>query len=261
MEVCGAALRSYTSWLIVCWCAAFLHAIWRASWRIWNFFSGIFSWINFSCNLSWLKSGWTAFCPNVKKMAMFELFYGMKCCNWTLKGAEKSPNLKLKCPLGFSRISQLFYLLLRLEHYTAGGKLTSGHVSFPSDGTARWWACCRTPCLGPWWLTTGIPKRQIQWEKMASATVSASLFGRATSSTYFCAGVGHTQNVFFVSSGCDQGSEQICMNFLIWLSADWQQGQQIWCRMNIRSVFLTFVTGLGLVWNRRIHIRPPIVLL
>ncbi len=60
----------------------------------------------------------------------------------------------------------------------------------------------------------------------------------------FCAGVGHIQNVFFVSSRRDQGSEQICMNSLIRLSVDWQRGQQIWFRMNIRSVFLTFVAGL-----------------
>jgi hypothetical protein len=63
----------------------------------------------------------------------------------------------------------------------------------------------------------------------------------------FCPGIGHTQNVFFhffVSSRRDQGSKQICMNFLIRLSADWQQGQQVWFWMNICSSFLTFVTGL-----------------
>jgi hypothetical protein len=60
----------------------------------------------------------------------------------------------------------------------------------------------------------------------------------------FCIGVGHTQNVFFVSLRRDQGSEQICMNSSIQLSAVWQRGQQIWFQMNICSVFLTLVTGL-----------------
>jgi hypothetical protein len=60
----------------------------------------------------------------------------------------------------------------------------------------------------------------------------------------FCAGVGQTQNVFFVSSRSDQGSKQISMNSLIRLSADWQRCQQVWFWINIRSGFLTFVTGL-----------------
>ncbi len=143
MKVCGAALGSYTSWLTACWCAAFLHAIWQASWR--NFSPGVFSWIYFSCNLSWLKSGCTAFCPNVKKN---ELFCEMKCWNWTLKVAERSPSLKLKCPLGFSRSLQLFCWLLRLEYCTTGGKLKFCHASFPSVGTAHLWVCCRILYLG-----------------------------------------------------------------------------------------------------------------
>ncbi len=77
---------------------------------------------------------------------------------------------------------------------------------------------------------------------MASATVSASLLGNQLD--VFCAGVRRTQNVFFVSSRRDQSSEQVLMNSLIRLSADWQRCQQVWFRMNIRSGFLTFVTGL-----------------
>jgi hypothetical protein len=87
------------------------------------------------------------------------------------------------------------------------------------------------------------------------------LVGQGNQLDVFCAGISHTQNVFFVSSRRDQGSEQICMNSLIRLSADWQRCQQVWFRMNIRSGFLTFVTSLDEVRDCRIHIRPPIVLL
>ncbi len=65
----------------------------------------------------------------------------------------------------------------------------------------------------------------------------------------FCACIGHTQNVLFVSSRRDQGSKKICMNSLIRISADWQRCQQIWFWMNIRSVFITFVTGIDEVRN------------
>ncbi len=70
------------------------------------------------------------------------------------------------------------------------------------------------------------------------------LVGQSNQFDVFCAGISHTQNLLFVSSRRDQGSEQIRMNSLIRLSANWQRCQQVWFWMNIRSGFLTFVTGL-----------------
>ena len=97
---------------------------------------------------------------------------------------------------------------------------------------------------------------------LALVSVSASLFGMATNSTFFVqASVIHKMYFLFLPDVTRVPNRSAWILWIGWFCTNWWWCQQVRFGMNICSIFLTFFTILDEVWNTWFHVWPSVVLL